>query len=35
MAEAVTRLQQLLLTQEAAQQTYVKIANRSLFDYLR
>ncbi|ODM42092.1 flagellar hook-associated protein FlgL [Cereibacter johrii] len=35
VAEAVTRLQQLLLTQEAAQQTYVKIANRSLFDYLR
>lgn len=35
VAAAVTRLQSLLLTQEAAQQTYVKIANRSLFDYLR
>ncbi|WP_101341127.1 flagellar hook-associated protein FlgL [Cereibacter azotoformans] len=35
VAAAVTRLQALLLTQEAAQQTYVKIASRSLFDYLR
>jgi flagellar hook-associated protein 3 FlgL len=35
VAAAVTRLQSLLATQEAAQQTYVRIAGQSLFDYLR
>jgi flagellar hook-associated protein 3 FlgL len=35
VAAAVTRLQSLLVTQEAAQQTYVRIAGQSLFDYLR
>jgi flagellar hook-associated protein 3 FlgL len=35
MAAEVTRLQVLLTTQQAAQQTYVRIAGQSLFDYLR
>lgn len=35
VAETVTRLQTLLMTEQAAQQTFVKIAGRSLFDYLR
>lgn len=35
VAEAITRLQSLLLNQQAAQQSFVKIAGRSLFDYLR
>jgi flagellar hook-associated protein 3 FlgL len=35
VAEAITRLQTLLLNQEAAQQSFVKITARSLFDYLR
>lgn len=35
VAATVTRLQTLLMTQQAAQQTYVKIAGQSLFDYLR
>lgn len=35
VAGAVTRLQSLLATQEAAQQTYVRIAGQSLFNYLR
>lgn len=34
VAEAITRLQALLLNQQAAQQSFVKVANRSLFDYL-
>ncbi|WP_126979220.1 flagellin N-terminal helical domain-containing protein [Frigidibacter oleivorans] len=34
VAEAATRLQSLLLSQEAAQQTFVRIAGSSLFDYL-
>jgi flagellar hook-associated protein 3 FlgL len=35
VAEAITRLQTLLLNQQAAQQSFVKITSRSLFDYLR
>jgi flagellar hook-associated protein 3 FlgL len=35
VAEAITRLQTLLLNQQAAQQSFVKITGRSLFDYLR
>lgn len=35
LAAAVTKLQQLMLTQQASQQTYVQIARSSLFDYLR
>lgn len=35
MAEAVTRLQTLLMTQEAAQQTFVRIRSSGLFDYIR
>ncbi len=35
VAEAITRLQGLLLNQQAAQQSFVKITGRSLFDYLR
>jgi len=34
VAEAITKLQTLLLNQQAAQQSFVKIAGRSLFDYL-
>ncbi|OUD10166.1 flagellar hook-associated protein 3 [Marivivens niveibacter] len=35
VAAAVTRLQSLLLTRDASQQTFVKITQTSLFDYLR
>lgn len=35
IAEAVTKLQTLLLTQQASQQTFVKITSARLFDYLR
>jgi len=35
VAAAITRLQQLLLTEQAAQQTFVKINGTSLFDYMR
>lgn len=35
LAAAVTKLQQLMLTQQASQQTYVQITRTSLFDYLR
>lgn len=35
LADAITRLQEALLTRDAAQQTYVQISQRSLFDYLR
>lgn len=35
IAGAMTRLQTLLLTQQASQQTYAKIMGGSLFDYLR
>lgn len=35
MAAAITDLQKMMMTREAAQQSYVKIAQRSLFDYLR
>lgn len=35
LAEALTRLQHLLLTRDASQQTYVKITERSLFDFIR
>lgn len=35
VAAAVVELQSLLRTQSAAQQTYVRIAGQSLFDYLR
>ena len=35
IAEAVTRLQTLLMTQQASQQTFVKIRTTGLFDYLR
>ena len=35
IAAAVTRLQNLLLTRDASQQTFVKITRTSLFDYLR
>ncbi|MGY6697199.1 MAG: flagellin N-terminal helical domain-containing protein [Roseinatronobacter sp.] len=34
VAEAITKLQGLLLNQQAAQQSFVKISGRSLFDYL-
>lgn len=34
LAKAVTELQTLLLTRDASQQTFVKISQRSLFDYL-
>lgn len=34
VAEAITKLQALLLNQQAAQQTFVRITSRSLFDYL-
>lgn len=35
IAGAVTRLQSLLLTRDASQQTYVRIGQSSLFDYIR
>lgn len=35
VAATLTRLQSLLLTQQASQQTFVKIAGQSLFSYLR
>lgn len=35
VAAALTRLQTLLLTEQAAQQSFVKISGTSLFDYLR
>ncbi len=35
LASAITRLQQLMLTRDAAQQAYVKITQKSLFDYIR
>jgi flagellar hook-associated protein 3 FlgL len=35
VAAAITRLQTLLLTEQAAQQSFVKINSTSLFDYLR
>lgn len=35
IAKAVTELQTLLLTRDASQQTYVKITQTSLFDFLR
>lgn len=35
LAAALTKLQQSLLTRDAAQQSYVKITQKSLFDYLR
>lgn len=35
VAAAITRLQQLLLTEQAAQQSFVKINGTSLFDYIR
>lgn len=35
LASAVTRLQQLMLTRDATQQAYVKISQKSLFDYIR
>lgn len=35
VAAAITRLQQLLLTEQAAQQSFVKINGSSLFDYIR
>ncbi|MEM8576955.1 MAG: flagellar hook-associated protein FlgL [Pseudomonadota bacterium] len=35
LADAVLRLQEAMLTRDAAQQTYASIAQRSLFDYLR
>lgn len=35
LAAAVTKLQQSMLTRDAAQQTYVKITQKSLFDYIR
>lgn len=35
VAAAITRLQQLLLTEQASQQTFVKINGSSLFDYIR
>ena len=35
VAAAITRLQQLLLTEQAAQQTFVKINSTSLFDFIR
>ncbi|WGV14939.1 flagellar hook-associated protein FlgL [Fuscovulum ytuae] len=35
VAAAITRVQQLLLTEQASQQTFVKINGSSLFDYIR
>lgn len=35
VAAAITKLQQLLLTEQAAQQTFVKINGTTLFDYIR
>lgn len=35
VAAAITRLQQLLLTEQSSQQTFVKINGSSLFDYIR
>ena len=35
VAAAITKLQGLLLTEQAAQQSFVKINGTSLFDYLR
>jgi flagellar hook-associated protein 3 FlgL len=35
LADALTRLQQALLTRDAAQQTYARITQQSLFDFLR
>lgn len=35
MAKTITRLQTLLMTQEAAQQSFVRIQSSSLFDYIR
>jgi len=35
LAAALTKLQQSLLSRDATQQTYVKITQKSLFDYLR
>jgi flagellar hook-associated protein 3 FlgL len=35
VAATITRLQSLLLTQQASQQTFVKISGQSLFNYLR
>ena len=35
IAATVTRLQTLLMTQEAAQQSFVRIQSKGLFDYLR
>jgi len=35
VAEAVTRLQELMLTRQVSQQTYVKIGQSTLFDWLR
>lgn len=35
VAKAITRLQDLLLSQQAAQQTFVKIQSSNLFDYIR
>ncbi len=35
MVEAVTRLQELMLTRQVSQQSYVKIGQSTLFDWLR
>ncbi|KJS44142.1 MAG: hypothetical protein VR71_07025 [Roseovarius sp. BRH_c41] len=35
LADALTRLQQSMLTRDAAQQTYARITQQSLFDFLR
>ena len=35
VAAAITKLQQALLTEQASQQSFVKINGTSLFDYLR
>lgn len=35
LAAALTKLQQSMLTRDATQQTYVKITQKSLFDYIR
>lgn len=35
VAAAITRVQQLLLTEQASQQTFVKINGSTLFDYIR
>jgi flagellar hook-associated protein 3 FlgL len=35
VAAAITRLQELLLTEQASQQTFVKITGTTLFDYMR